>query len=102
MITNGLSSRLQYANSYNAQAVTPQPSIDRARGGKIKVKLTFPRTKVEGGSGFVPRRVCEFEIDLEEMPLVNVAGYRTDRVQVAPDEMPYPNGATSPFEGTFR
>lgn len=102
---NGFSARINYQNASDAQGITAQPSIDRARGGIMKIRLVLPplRLPVIRGRGYVqiPRRVCEFEIDLEHMPLVDVAGYRIEERQVAPDVMPYPNGVTNPYEGTF-
>lgn len=82
------------------------PSYDRARGGQLKVKLTIPEITrpVEGGKGgqvTIPKRVVEFEIDLERMPLVNVAGYTVERNQIAPDVIAYPNGTGAEVNASF-
>lgn len=88
--------KINYSNSYNAQGVTPQPAIDRARGGVIHIKITLPeeRIRVSGGPGAVtiPKKECNIMIDLEDMPLVNVSGYEVDREQISPERMSYPYG----------
>lgn len=90
------SARINYQNAGNAQSISRQPAMDRARGGKIHIKITLPeqRIPVTGGPGAVriPKQICEFYIDLEELPLVNVAGYATDHVQTGPAKMSYPEG----------
>jgi hypothetical protein len=93
-----------YQNAFNAPASNSQVSIDRARGGQIQITLTIPSKnyKVRGGLGSVTTDEMQitFEIDLEEMPLVNVASYKTDRTQTGPKKMDYPNGNIS-FGGKF-
>lgn len=88
-----------------ARAAAEAPEYDRARGGQLKVKLTIPqrRLPVQGGPGAVtiPKQVVEFVIDLERMPLVNVANYAVDRVQVAPPLISYPNGTDATVDATF-
>lgn len=87
-----------YHDAHNAPASNSQVSIDRARGGQIQITLNIPSKTypVRGGRGRVTTAAMSvtFAIDLEEMPLVNVASYKTDRTQTGPDEMPYPNGVT--------
>lgn len=90
-----------YQNAFTATASHNQASIDRARGGIIKIKLTLPSMNIIGGPGRTPARVCEFQIDLEQMPLVNVASYEVQEEQITPEEIPYPNGNTNPWTGTF-
>lgn len=106
MTTNSISARINYTNAANAQPMSRQPNIDRARGGIIQIELTIPEITrpVEGGRGgrvTIPKRVANFEIDLEMLPLINVSGYSVGMEQTGPDEMPYPNGATAPFKGSF-
>lgn len=96
-----------YQDAFNVPASNSQPSIDRARGGIIKIKLTIPEIvrRVEGGRGgqvTIPARVCEFEIDLEQMPLVDVAAYKVEERQIGPANIPYPNGNTNPWLGEFK
>jgi hypothetical protein len=97
--------RVGYQNANTTSGFNSQPSIDRARGGIIRIRLVLPsltrRTNSRRDSFTIPQRVCEFEIDLEQMPLVNVATYAVEEVQIAPEQMPYPNGVTNPFTGTF-
>lgn len=87
-----------YQNGFNAGASNSQVSMDRARGGIITITLTIPekthrvKTPVGAGAVTIPAVSVTIDIDLEQMPLVNVAGYKTDRTQTGPDEMPYPNG----------
>lgn len=74
-----------------------QGSMDRARGRIITITLNIPSKTypVQGGRGGTVKTDAmsmPINIDLEEMPLVNVAGYKTDRTQTGPNEMPYPNG----------
>lgn len=71
--------------------------MDRARGGIITITLNIPSKTypVRGGKGGTVKTDAmsmTLDIDLEQMPLVNVAGYKTDRTQTGPDEMPYPSG----------
>ena len=93
-----------YHDAHNTPASNSQVSIDRARGGKISITLKIPSKTypVRGGPGRVTTEAMQvsFEIDLEEMPLVNVASYKTDRVQTGPNQMPYPNGVTK-YNQTF-
>lgn len=82
-----------------------QASIDRARGGQIKITLKIPSKTyaVQGGKGgqvTTDAMSVSFEIDLEEMPLVNVATYKTDRTQTGPATIPYPNG-TKTYSESF-
>jgi len=83
-----------YQNGYNARTGSPQPSMDRARGGTVTVTLIIPPQilPVRGGSGVVETKQLEveFTIDMEQLPLVNVAGYRVDEQQIGPPVMPYP------------
>jgi hypothetical protein len=80
-------------------------AYDRARGGQLKVTLTIPamRLPVKGNFGYVnvPERKVTFELDLERMPLVNVAGYAVDRVQVKPTTISYPNGTGATVDAKF-
>lgn len=106
MTTNAIAARINYSNAANAQPMSRQPSIDRARGGIIKIELTIPAETigVTGGPGRVriPKKVAKFEIDLEMMPLINVSNYSVEMQQDGPDEMPYPNGVTNPYKGEFK
>lgn len=87
-----------YHDAHNTPASNSQVSIDRARGGQIQITLTIPKKthklKLSVGSGVVeiPEVSVTFAIDLEQMPLVNVASYKTDRTQTGPATIPYPNG----------
>ena len=111
MSTNGFSARINYQNSVSAQNVTPQPNIDRARGGLIHIEITIPEEtiRVSGGIGRVriPKKVCSFTIDLEQLPLVDVASYRIEQRQISPERMSYPyggdkdDGEENKFTGTF-
>lgn len=87
--------------STNLFGVNRQPSIDRARGGLLKIKVTIPSetVKVDGAKlGPLPRpgtittkeMKTTVEIDWEKLPLVNTAAYKINEKQVSPDEMPYP------------
>lgn len=95
-MNTGFSAKINYQHGANAKSISAQPSIDRARGGIIKIELTIPqeRVNVTGGPGAVtiPKKVCTFEIDLEQLPLVNVAGYQIDQEQISPERMSYPYG----------
>ena len=98
-------SEINYFDAVTASAFSDQPTMDRARGGKMKVTLQIPSKtyQVQGGKGgqiTTDKMSVTFELDLEQMPLVNVAGYRTDRAQIEPDSMPYPNGVTV-YDKTF-
>lgn len=71
-----------------------QPSIDRARGGKILIKLTIPsqQYKADGACGGVvttDEMTVEVTIDVEKLPLVDTATYRIEEQQDSPSEMPY-------------
>lgn len=101
-----------YQNAFTAAASHNQASIDRARGGIIKIKITIPeltvRTNSKKDSVTLPERICEFDIDLELLPLVNTSGYAVDREQNSPDRMAYPYGRDAaddatpvPFGGAF-
>jgi hypothetical protein len=97
---------VNYQNSQNARNSDSDASIDRARGGIIKIRLVWPEysgnTTGRDREPFkIPERVCEFEIDLEQLPLVNVASYKVEEEQIGPEEIPYPNGVVNPWPGTF-
>lgn len=72
-----------------------QPSIDRARGGKIELKLTIPSKTYSlkgpcGGKATLSKMEVTIVIDIEELPLVNTSGYSTGGwTQNADDELPY-------------
>ncbi len=87
---------VNYQNSQNARNSDSDASIDRARGGIIQITLTIPskRYRVSGGLGSVTtaKMSVTIDIDLEQMPLVNVASYEVEEEQIAPEEIPYPNG----------
>jgi len=83
--------------SITVTGVSPGGSYDRARGGKIQIRLVIPSKTYsldtrDGGTVTTDEMVAEFEIDLEELPLVNVAGYKIEEEQYAPDRMSYPYG----------
>jgi hypothetical protein len=105
---NNIQAVVNYQNSQNARNSDSDASIDRARGGIIKIELTIPekthKLKVSIGSGVVtiPAVKCTIEIDLEQMPLVNVSGYEIEEEQIGPDEMPYPNGAQGVIAEDFK
>lgn len=104
-----MESQINYSSAYDAQMVTPQPDIDRVRGGIIQLELTIPRTECEGGgpAKFFPAMKLSVAIDLEQLPLVNASGYSVDRSQNTPARMSYPHGGDlddgqpNPFTGTF-
>jgi hypothetical protein len=87
---------VNYQNSQNARNSDSDASIDRARGGIIQITLTIPSKiyPVRGGRGIVrtAKMSVTIDIDLEQMPLVNVASYKIEEEQIAPDVIPYPNG----------
>ena len=95
---NNIQAVVNYQNSQNARNSDSDASIDRARGGIVQVTLNIPaktyKLKLSIGSGTVtiPKMSCTFEIDLEQMPLVNVAGYEIEEEQIGPDTIAYPNG----------
>jgi len=96
-------SSINYQDAFNTNAANSQGSIDRARGGKISISLTIPSktyTDSDGDSHTTDEMKVSFEIDLELMPLVNVAGYGTNLVQTGPEEIKYPNGNVK-YEKTF-
>lgn len=100
-----------YHDAHNAPASNSQVSIDRARGGTIHLRITIPeeRLPVRGGIGSVviPKKELNLLVDLEELPLVNVASYKIDRNQTGPAKMSYPyggavdDGAENVFAGSF-
>ena len=102
---NNIQAVVNYQNSQNARNSDSDASIDRARGGIVKIELTIPAQKypVKGGPGAVTTKEmkCTIEIDLEQMPLVNVSGYEIEEEQIGPDEMPYPNGAQCTIAKSF-
>jgi hypothetical protein len=99
----------QYGTGRNARTERDAPHIDRARGGTVSVTLIIPakRIQVQGGKGGfvdIPKEEVTFTIDMEQLPLVNVARYNTTMTQIAPEVIPYPdakaNGA-APLTHTF-
>lgn len=84
-------------NAFVGNAANSQGAYDRARGGKIEIKLTIPSQKynVSGGIGSVVTREMKVtvEIDVELLPLVNVAGYSIEEQQVGPPILEYPEDA---------
>jgi hypothetical protein len=87
---------VNYQNSQNARNSDSDAAIDRARGGTIHIRITIPeeRIRVTGGIGAVviPKKEVNVLIDLEQMPLVNVASYKIEQEQIAPAKMSYPYG----------
>jgi hypothetical protein len=88
---------VNYQNSQNARNSDSDASIDRARGGIIQITLTIPSKTypVQGGNGGqvkTDEMDVTFDIDLEQMPLVNVASYKVEEEQIGPDVIKYPNG----------
>jgi hypothetical protein len=97
---------VNYQNSQNARNSDSDASIDRARGGIIQITLTIPSKTypVRGGKGgqvTTDKMVVTLAIDLEELPLVNTAGYKVEEEQIEPDVMPYPYGAHGTYAETF-
>jgi hypothetical protein len=99
----------QYGAARTARTENPGAHIDRARGGQVTVKLIIPpkRIGVQGGQGGfvdIPKQEVSFTIDLEQLPLVNVARYNTTMTQVEPLIIPYPTAlpnAAAPLVHTF-
>jgi hypothetical protein len=96
-----MNANVVYQNGYNAQTGSPQPSMDRARGGTVSITLVIPpqtlavvgvTTKGDAVAGVATLRQMQttFTIDMEQLPLVNVAGYRVDEQQIGPPVLPYP------------
>jgi hypothetical protein len=99
----------QYSTGRDTRVERDAPHIDRARGGTVSVTLIIPakRIQVQGGKGGfvdIPKEEVTFTIDMEQLPLVNVARYQTTMTQIAPEVIPYPdakaNGA-APLTHTF-
>lgn len=87
-----------YPQASSARADSQQPSIDRARGGIIKIKLTIPQETIKApatiGSAIVdiPKKEVTITIDLEKMPLIDTSAYKVEETQTGPDSMDYPDG----------
>lgn len=87
---------------FNLHAAAAQPSMDRARGGVLAITLTippetikvspynFPDGKPATGQVTTRQMIGLIEIDWEQLPLVDVAGYRVEEEQVGPAVLPYP------------
>lgn len=93
-----------YQNAFNASSSSSEGAYDRARGGKIEIKLTIPSQTYDlsgpcGGSVKSPEMKLTMVIDVEELPLVNVAGYSIEEEQIGPDTMDHPDAIK--LEGTF-
>ena len=108
---NAMQALVNYQDSQNARNSDSDASIDRARGGTIHIKITIPeeRLPVKGGIGTVviPKKECNVLINLEDLPLVNVASYKIEEEQISPAKMSYPyggdkdDGAENIWSGTF-
>lgn len=89
---------VSYQNAFNAGAASSEGSYDRARGGKIEIKLKIP-SKTYTAQGACGGKVTTAEmnvtilIDVEKLPLVNVAGYSIEEEQYAPKVLEYPTDA---------
>ncbi len=82
-------------NAFNVNAASSEGSYDRARGGLIEIKLTIPSQTYNlsgpcGGKVKSPEMKITIEIDVEKLPLVNVAGYSIEEEQIGPDSMDHP------------
>lgn len=91
---------VNYQNSHNARNSDSDASIDRARGGIIQITLNIPSKtyQVQGGKGgtvTTDAMSATLDIDLEQMPLVNVSSYKVEEEQIGPEEIPYPSGNTT-------
>jgi hypothetical protein len=97
---------MNYQNGQNTRTPDSTPALDRARGGIIVIKLTIPSKTypVQGGKGGqvkTDEMTVTVKIDLEELPLVNVASYKVEEEQIGPDVMPYPYGAHGTYAEKF-
>lgn len=87
-----------------AFGVSPQPSIDRARGGVLQIEVTIPsetvpvdgaRFPVQGrppapGTVTTKEMLTVIVIDWELLPLVCMSCYSVGHRQTGPDVLPYP------------
>jgi hypothetical protein len=89
---------IDYQNAFNVNSANSEGSYDRARGGKIEIKLKIP-SKTYTAQGACGGQVTTSEmnvtilIDVEKLPLVNVAGYSIEEEQYAPPTLEYPDDA---------
>lgn len=95
---------VNYQNAFNVSAASSEGSYDRARGGLIEIKLTIPSQTYNlsgpcGGKVKSPEMKITIEIDVEKLPLVNVAGYSIEEEQYAPEVMEHPGPLK--YEQTF-
>ena len=87
-----------YQDSFNINAANSEGSYDRARGGKIEIKLKIP-SKTYTAQGACGGKVTTAEmnvtllIDVEKLPLVNTAGYKIGEEQIGPKVLEYPDDA---------
>ena len=84
-----------YQNAVTATSASTEGEYDRARGGLIEVKLTIPSQSYDlqgpcGGKVSSPEMRITFTIDVESLPLVNVAGYTIEEEQIAPEVLEHP------------
>jgi hypothetical protein len=99
----------QYSTGRAARSEREAPHIDRARGGTVTITLVIPPKQigVQGGGGGVvniPQQSVTFTIDMEQLPLVNVANYSAPYTQIGPPALPYPAALPSgaaPLTHTF-
>lgn len=89
---------ITYQNAFNATSSSSQGSYDRARGGKIEIKLTIPSQSYDlqgpcRGNVKSPELKITFEIDIEKLPLVNVSSYTVEAEQIADATLDYPGDA---------
>ena len=93
---------MTYQNGYNASSISPEGAYDRARGGIIKITLSIPSRVLTangacGGTITTKAMKATIEIDVEKLPLVNVAGYAIEEEQVGPDTLDSPVTITEVF-----
>ena len=86
---------MTYQNAFNAGASNSEGAYDRARGGEIELKLTIPsKTLTANGAcdGTITTKEMKVTIiiDVEKLPVVNVAGYLIEEEQTGPDSMDHP------------
>lgn len=80
---------VMYHNAFDVDAASSEGSYDRARGGQIEIKLTIPSETLTangacGGTITTKEMKVTILLDIEKLPLVNVAGYYIEEEQTGP------------------
>lgn len=86
---------MSYQDAFNARVGSTEGSYDRARGGLIEIKLTIPSKTLSangacGGTINTKEMKVTVVIDVESLPVINVAGYSIEEEQYGPEVLEHP------------